>query len=522
MFQFVQKHQKMIQGILMVLFIPFMFSGVNMIAMDNTSNDTVAKVGSYEISQRMFDIEFQAYKAKLAEQMGEQYDEAQSDSFEVRQAYLNKMIDEAVLSQTAQKEYLSVSDGLLQQSLLQDPSIPKNAQGQVDFAQYQEVVKARGQTASQFEDEARAEISAIVVKEAASFGNRALPLQQAFLQKLFAKVQLIEQKNIDPTPFVAAANIAPDAAEKYYQAHTEAFNRAAAFDVEYAVLSPLPPNYVPTDDEIKAAFGADATAKDIAAVRSDPVKLKQATEKAAVNKLETVAKSVIEATASAPKDLKALVAKFGGQIETVAGVTRKGSSKLPAPLQSAEIRDSLTNSEMAASNAIGSPLAYGTNLLIGRVIKSNAAGVQPFESVKAEIEAKLKQESAWGKMREEAEKQAATMNASSPIGAMAPIGFLFKHNLSTVALSQVMMVDAYPKLIVSSGSTGVTIVRVVSAAPPVPAEQAELKSKVLDWQGLSVELQRRAFLQALRQKYEITLFPERLGGRDNPSVQKKA
>jgi hypothetical protein len=87
-------------------------------------------------------------------------------------------------------------------------------------------------------------------------------------------------------------------------------------------------------------------------------------------------------------------------------------------------------------------------------------------------------------------------------------------------LAQVMAVSEYPKLLVSSGENGVSIVRVVGAAEPVPAGQEELNQQVAGWQGLSSELQRRAFLQMLRERFDVKVFVENLGGRDNPANNK--
>lgn len=519
MFEYIQKHQKIIQVLLALLIVPFAFSGIADVASDRAGADTVAKVGSYQITQSMFDREFQNYKTRMSQQLGDQYNEAQFDSFESRQEYLNQMVDRAVLAEAAKKEHLSVSDSILQQALL--AQVPKDGKGNVDMAQYEALVRAQGMSTAQYEADVRNQISASVVVQAASSGNDVLPLTQDYLQKMFSKVQVVEQKNIDPAPFLAGISVTPAQVKQYYDQHTAEFTRPAAFDLEYAVIPVLPVNYVPTDDEIKAAFGGNATVQEIASVRQDPVKLKEATQKTAVNKMESVAKKIIEASTATPKDLNAIVAKFGGKIETTLGVMRKGSENLPAPLKSPDVRDALTSSEMAASNAVSVPVAYDTNLVVGRVIKSNVAGLQPLETVQTEIENKLKQQAVIVKMREEADKQITSMNPAASIGGQVPMGPLLKRTMSPQALAQVMAVKEYPKFVVSQNDRGVSIVRVVSSAPPVSADQAELKQQISGWQGLAIELQRRAFMQSLRQRYDVKLFTEKLGGSDNPVAKPK-
>jgi hypothetical protein len=101
------------------------------------------------------------------------------------------------------------------------------------------------------------------------------------------------------------------------------------------------------------------------------------------------------------------------------------------------------------------------------------------------------------------------------------MGPLLKRTVSPQALAQVMAVKEYPKFVVSQNDRGVSIVRVVSSAPPVSSDQAELKQQISGWQGLAIELQRRAFMQSLRQRYDVKLFTEKLGGSDNSVAKPK-
>ena len=521
MFEYIQKHKVIIQIIMTLMFVPFAFSGISSGLTDDVNTDVVAKIGSQEITQRVFEAEFQNYKIQLRERMGDKFDEAQFDTFANRQSYLGQMVDQAVLAEAAKKEHLSVSDGILAQALLQNMQIPKDAQGNIDFVQYQAIVKQRGQSTSQFEEGLRAQLSSGVVSQAAAFGNQALPLQADYLQKIFARVQLVEQKNLDAASYTGAVSVSKEQAQQYYQANLTEFNRPALFDLEYAVIPVLPADYSPTDAEIKTAFGAaNATADELLGVRKDPVKLKEALQKVALGKMEAMAKNIIEASSASPQNLSAIAAKFGGKVEQVSAVTRKGSADLPAPLKSTEVREALTTSEMAASNIVSVPVAYETNLLVGRVIKSTPNGQQPFEVVQAEIEKKLKQKAVLAQMRADADKQVSSMSPAASIGAAAPMGLLLKHSVSSTALAQVMAVKEYPKFVVSEGDNGVSILRVVAAANPISGEQAELKQQISGWQGLALELQQRGFLQTLRTRYGVKLFPENLGGRDNPAKVK--
>ena len=110
MFNFVHKHKQIIQLILAVMFIPFMFSGVSNLTTMDFNGDVVAKIGKQSITKAAFEQGFNQYKDKVRAQMGDKFSEADFDTLEQRTAFLNEMVDEYTVSEAVQSEHLTVSD----------------------------------------------------------------------------------------------------------------------------------------------------------------------------------------------------------------------------------------------------------------------------------------------------------------------------------------------------------------------------------------------------------------------------
>lgn len=138
--------------------------------------------------------------------------------------------------------------------------------------------------------------------------------------------------------------------------------------------------------------------------------------------------------------------------------------------------------------------------------------------VQAEIEKTLKQTSVVAQAREDAQKQVAAMTASTSIGAPVAVGPLLNSNLSRATVAQVLALGAkdVPKLLVSDDANSVSIVRVIGDDPNKPASDkfVGLKSALQQWGGISGALQQRAYLNLLRERLGVKLYPEHLGGAE--------
>lgn len=522
MFNFVHKHKQIIQAILALMIIPFMFSGVSNLSSVDFNSGLAAKVGQQEITVQQFDQKFQQYLNKMRTQLGEKYNEAEFNTPEQRVAVLNDLVDQYTIEEAVRTEHLTVSDAQLLSALLKDPIISRDAQGNVDVAKYEAVLKQNNLTKAQYEDRVRSGLSAELVETMANSGYGLLPAEQTAVTNVLTQVRLVEIKPIDLAPYMAKVSVGPDNIDAYYKANTAKFTKTESFDIDYAVVPVLPANYVPTDADIKAAFGGSPSAAEIDQVKKDPALLKDVLGKTATAKMESVAKAMDAASSKAPQDLAALVTQFGGQVESLKNVTREGDDKLPDALKSADARMALITGPQVAGKAISSPVrASATSLIVGRVTKSTPAGLLPLADVQAEIENTLKLDAVLSQAREDAKKQIASMSATAEIGPKVAVGPLLNSQLSRNTIGQILAVGKdVPKLMVSDDPSNVSIVRVIGEDPNKPAldKFTGLQPSLQQWAGIAGLMQQRAYLDVLRQRLGVKLFTDRLISAEKPKA----
>src|SRR4051794_752254 len=97
MFDFVQRHKRLIQIVLAVIFLPFAFFGVDSYFRDRASGQTVAKVGGYEISEQEFEAALRERQDQLRNMSGGRMDPAMLDSPELRFSVLDTLVRQRLL-----------------------------------------------------------------------------------------------------------------------------------------------------------------------------------------------------------------------------------------------------------------------------------------------------------------------------------------------------------------------------------------------------------------------------------------
>lgn len=518
MFEYINKHKTVIQALLALMIVPFMFSGVSGVSSSLTNNaDIVAKVGTQEITRMMFEKNYKQYMDTVHAQQGDKFSAAVFDTPEQRALMLDEMVDQLAVTEAAKADHLTVTDGQLLLALMADKSVPKDAQGNIDRVKYEALLKQNKITASEFEARIRSNLSLESLTKVAGSGAVLLPLAQSSVGDVLSQSRLVELKSIDLAPYIAKATVSDEQVTAYYKSNAAKFTKPELFDVEYVVIPVLPATFTPTDDDIKKAFNAaQATAADIDGVRKDAVKMKEVIKFAARAKMDVVAKNIDAASIKAPQNLAALAAQFGGKVETAQNVSRQGDDAgLPEVLKSAESRMASITGAQVAAKAISSPVqANETSLIVGRVTRQSVAGLQPLEVVKADIEKTLKQTQVIAAAREDAKKIMAGLSPNVAIGPQSVVGALLNNALNPIGhttVSQILGVSVkdFPRLLVSTDDNSVNLIRVVGDSPIKPPAD-RVKSSLGQWGDVAGVLQQRAFIKVLREKLGVVLYPEHL------------
>ena len=239
MFDFVRKHNRLMQfGLLILVFPAFVAISFYGYSQNETGPD-VAKVAGQKISQMQWDQEVQRQAQRLRQQ-DPSFDSALLETPEQKYLILESMVSAQVLQVAAQKMHLHASDAQVAQALAQDPTIAglRDAKGQIDMKQYQALLAANGLSVAQYEAQIRQDVSekqlqANVYGTTMTVENLRQVLTQALLQS--RQVQLARFPSAD---YLVQAKPTAEQEQAYYQAHTDLFKVPAQIDIQYLLLSP--------------------------------------------------------------------------------------------------------------------------------------------------------------------------------------------------------------------------------------------------------------------------------------------
>lgn len=141
--------------ILILLIVPFAFFGVeNYFTQDVASH--VAKVGDKEIGQEEFRARFEEFRNQMRQAMGEGFDSREFESAQNKRRVLDRLIDEELLRQAAERLGVTVSPMQMQKEIAQIPAF--QVEGKFDSNQYRLVLASQGMTPRAFEERVRRDI----------------------------------------------------------------------------------------------------------------------------------------------------------------------------------------------------------------------------------------------------------------------------------------------------------------------------------------------------------------------------
>lgn len=241
MFDFVRKHTRILQFVLVLLIFPsFVFFGIQGYSrFTGGENEPVAKVAGTNITQ----AEWTAAQREQVERVRRQMpgvDAKLFDTPEMKQQVLDGLIRERVLLAAANKAHLVTTNERLQRELLGIPQLAslRKPDGSFDVDAYKALLSAQGMTPEMFEARMRQDATMRQVLDGvgatafapASLSNAAF---DALLQQREIQVQRFDAKD-----YVAKVNPTDDDLQAYYKAPENAaqFQAPEQATIEYVVL----------------------------------------------------------------------------------------------------------------------------------------------------------------------------------------------------------------------------------------------------------------------------------------------
>jgi len=236
MFNLIGNNKRIVQIIMFVVAVPFLFFGIDSYIRSSGTGSGVARVGDYQVSLQEFNKALRNRQDTLRQMTQGKIDSNLLNGPELRYATLDALIDRRLLLDQAIRNGMTVPDPEVEKIVAEQPAF-KDESNRFSYQRYQQVLQIDGLTPVSFEAQVRQDLLLARQREG-YFGSSFLP--KSVLDRL---LQLAEQRRevsrykIDPDRFVAEVKIEPDAVKQYYESNPSAFQVPERVKVDYVVLS---------------------------------------------------------------------------------------------------------------------------------------------------------------------------------------------------------------------------------------------------------------------------------------------
>jgi len=261
MFDFVQKHKRILQVFLGLIALTFATWGIESYTRVRGSSDEVASVNGLKISQREFENERRQQEERMRQLFGGRVDPATLDTPESRRVLLDQMISQRLVASEASRANLAVSDETLAETIQSIPAFQEN--GKFSKAQYEMMLRAQNppMTPAQFEARLRHDLALQQLVRSVSETAIVPKAVAERLNALTAQKREISDAPLRAEQYLAQAKVDDAKVKAYYDANPSQFSAPERVRAEYIVLSAqaLAAQEPVTDEEIRKVYEARAS-----------------------------------------------------------------------------------------------------------------------------------------------------------------------------------------------------------------------------------------------------------------------
>ncbi|MFB3080993.1 MAG: SurA N-terminal domain-containing protein [Nitrosomonadaceae bacterium] len=234
MFNFVHKRKRVVQVIMVIATLPFLFWGID--SYRNTSGeDYVALVAGEKIHRQEFDQALRAQQETMRETMGDSFNVTMLDDPEVRISVLEGLIQQRLLNREAARIGLAVLDFQLVEVIQDIPMFQQD--GKFSNQLYKELLRNQGMDEVMFESRVRQDMMRQQVIDAYTKNGFISDTVAKNIIRLSEEKREISRVQIQPEQFLSQIKPNNDAIKSYYDSHQTKFRQPEQVRVEYLVLS---------------------------------------------------------------------------------------------------------------------------------------------------------------------------------------------------------------------------------------------------------------------------------------------
>jgi peptidyl-prolyl cis-trans isomerase D len=234
MLDFIRTHRRITMLALLFLIVPsFLAFGVADYFASRGNDAVVAKVGDTEITQVELDQAYRQQMDTLRRMYGDQFDQSQFDTPDVRRRILEDLIVQRAIAVEAARNNLTASDQALRNVILQQWQTPE---GTFDKEAYQSFLALQGMNAEQFEARLRQNIALRQLTNAVeetAFAPRTLANRVA---DILAQERVVQSLAFPAQDFMSKVKVTEEMLKEYYEQHAGDFVIPEQVKAQYLVL----------------------------------------------------------------------------------------------------------------------------------------------------------------------------------------------------------------------------------------------------------------------------------------------
>jgi peptidyl-prolyl cis-trans isomerase D len=260
MFDFVRKHTRILQLLMVLLILPsFVVFGIQGYSKFADGDSVVAKVAGQKISQ----VEWDNAHRNFVERQRAQQPEADAKLFdtpEFKKQSLEALVRQYVLAAAAHDQNLSAPTARLVRVFSTDPQFAalRNADGTLNKA----LLEARGMSPAQLEALLRQELTVGQVLSGVQATGETSSLANRHAVEALFEVREVQWSKFEPKSYVASLNPTPEQLKAYYNdpAQSAALQSPEKAEVQYLVLDldTLKQRVSVSEDELRRAYKENA------------------------------------------------------------------------------------------------------------------------------------------------------------------------------------------------------------------------------------------------------------------------
>ena len=236
MFDFVAKHKRLLQVLLVIIIVPpFALWGIDSYTRSGVAGQDVANVAGQKITEQEFSNALKQQQQRLRSALGGNLDPAMFDTPSMRKEILDGMISQRLLTDQAVRAKLAVGDDQLREVIASIPSFQQD--GKFSRTLYEAALRAEGYSPAAFENSLRRDLMTQQFISALGDAGIASKAVAGALANFRVQQREVAEGLIPAAKY--AGEIKPDEAaiKAFYEANARQFQVPEKVRFEYVVLN---------------------------------------------------------------------------------------------------------------------------------------------------------------------------------------------------------------------------------------------------------------------------------------------